>query len=137
MRDNTAKWLRKAEADYRSMQLEFSGTAGVGAEPNYDAVCFFAQQCIEKWLKAILVEANIPFPKTHDLQRILILLLPAYPHFAAMVSDLAKLTALSSDVRYPYEFATAMQAHESMVIRTRVRDILKGVLPEPPLFSNA
>jgi HEPN domain-containing protein len=36
-----------------------------------DLVCFHLQQCIEKYLKARLNEAGIPFPKTHDLERLL------------------------------------------------------------------
>ena len=39
----------------------------VRKSPNYDGVCFHAQQCIEKYLKAKLVEADIDFPKTHNL----------------------------------------------------------------------
>jgi len=40
---------------------------------------FFAQQCVEKYLKARLVEAGIAFPKTHDLEALLDLVLPAEP----------------------------------------------------------
>lgn len=35
--------------------------------PNYDAVCFHSQQCVEKYLKALLQEYNIAFGKIHDL----------------------------------------------------------------------
>jgi HEPN domain-containing protein len=35
--------------------------------PNYDAACFHAQQCVEKYLKARLQEAGIVFTKTHNL----------------------------------------------------------------------
>jgi HEPN domain-containing protein len=37
----------------------------------YRAICFHAQQCAEKYLKARLTEANIPFIKTHDLPSLL------------------------------------------------------------------
>ena len=39
--------------------------------PNFDAVCFRAQQCIEKYLKAILQKYGIPFRKTHGLNILL------------------------------------------------------------------
>ncbi len=35
--------------------------------PNYDAVCFHAQQCAEKYMKARLVDADVFLRKTHDL----------------------------------------------------------------------
>ena len=34
-------------------------------------VCFHLQQCLEKYLKARLVEAGLGFPRTHDLERLL------------------------------------------------------------------
>ena len=133
MTENTSKWLRKAEADFRSMKLEYSGST----DPNYDAVCFFAQQCIEKWLKGLLIETNVPFSKTHDLQRLLLLLLPLFPEFQVLKSDLTTLTDLTTDVRYPYEFATEQEADKSIEICSRVREILKAALGEPPLFSKS
>lgn len=39
----------------------------VQESPNWDDVCFHAQQCAEKYLKAKLCEADIPFGKVHDL----------------------------------------------------------------------
>lgn len=39
--------------------------------PNYDAGCFHAQQCAEKYLKARLQEAGIHFAKTHNLLHLL------------------------------------------------------------------
>ena len=42
-------------------------------------VCFHCQQSVEKYLKARLEEAAISFPKTHDLENLLMLLLPLEP----------------------------------------------------------
>ncbi len=36
-----------------------------------DTVCFHAQQCVEKYLKAVLVSEAIDFPKTHDLEELM------------------------------------------------------------------
>jgi len=33
----------------------------------YDTICFHAQQCVEKYLKALLTSTHTDFPKTHDL----------------------------------------------------------------------
>ena len=53
------EWIEKAEADFTSAQREFRARK----RPNYDATCFFAQQCIEKYIKARLQEEDIEFGK--------------------------------------------------------------------------
>ena len=50
MNELVMEWVEKAEGDSRTAERE--GTVGEG--PNYDAVCFHAQQCAEKYLKAFL-----------------------------------------------------------------------------------
>jgi hypothetical protein len=51
--------VRKAEGDWGTMLRE----SEVLVRPNYDAACFYTQQCAEKYLKARLVEAEIEFRK--------------------------------------------------------------------------
>lgn len=76
MKPETAEWVEKAEGDFRTAVREKNSAE----YPNYDAACFHAQQCAEKYLKARLVEAGKDFPKTHDLSAILNLVLPLEPH---------------------------------------------------------
>ena len=61
MKPLTVEWVEKAENDWNSLNREIR----VRKNPNYDAVCFFAQQCVEKYIKARLVEADIYFKKTN------------------------------------------------------------------------
>ena len=49
MKDETAEWVEKAEGDWRTAQREFAVCEG----PNYDAVCFHAQQCAEQGLATV------------------------------------------------------------------------------------
>ena len=44
----TREWVTKAEGDLGTAARELA----VDNDPNYDAVCFQAQQCAEKYLKA-------------------------------------------------------------------------------------
>ena len=44
MNDTVKEWLEKADRDYATAARELK----VEDNPNYDAVCFHAQQCIEK-----------------------------------------------------------------------------------------
>jgi HEPN domain-containing protein len=65
------QWNEKAEHDIRNAEH----TLTLKKNCPFDTVCFHAQQCAEKYLKALLVSRSIPFPKTHDL-RILMQLVP-------------------------------------------------------------
>ena len=71
----TLEWIAKAEGDFATMQREMA----VQEAPNYDAVCFHGQQCVEKYLKAQLQELNLAFSKTHSLVTLLDLLLTIFP----------------------------------------------------------
>jgi hypothetical protein len=59
MKPSTTEWVAKAEDDFAVMERECQ----VGVHPSYDAVCFHAQQCAEKYLKARLCEAGVAFGK--------------------------------------------------------------------------
>jgi len=51
MNEIVSEWVQKAQADLLTSRRELA----VQDDPNYDAVCFHAQQCAEKYLKACLV----------------------------------------------------------------------------------
>ena len=57
------EWISKAEGDYFSALREHRARKHV----NRDSACFHAQQSVEKYLKAVLVDLGIAFAKTHDL----------------------------------------------------------------------
>ena len=66
------EWIKKAEGDWNSANREYR----TRKNPNYDAACFHAQQCAEKYLKSFLQFNKKAFPKTHDLVELLELCLP-------------------------------------------------------------
>jgi len=67
------QWMEKAENDLRTAEH----TIKLRKNCPFDTVCFHSQQCAEKYLKAMLTLHNVPFPKSHDLSE-LILLLPRH-----------------------------------------------------------
>ena len=75
MNELVKEWIDKAEGDYHSALREYRARKF----PNYDAAGFHAQQCVEKYLKAILQLKNIRFEKVHDLLALLKLCLPVAP----------------------------------------------------------
>ena len=102
MKAITHEWVEKADADFISAGREYRARK----QPNYDAACFHAQQCVEKYLKARLAKANKPIPKTHDLAALLDLVLPLEPLWEPFRPQLETLTSYAVEFRYPGESAT-------------------------------
>ena len=115
------EWITKAEADFNTAQRELN----VDKAPNYDAVCFHAQQCVEKYLKAKLVDAGVEFEKTHDLGVILNLLVRILPSWEELREDINALAGLAVEVRYPGYLAEEGDATEAVKIAFKVRRIAR------------
>lgn len=64
-----------------------------------EVVGFHAQQAVEKLLKAALAWRAVPYPRTHDLTA-LILLLKQSGGFPADLEDVRALTPLAVEYRY-------------------------------------
>lgn len=97
MKPLTREWVEKAENDWISMHREIRARKN----PNYDAACFFAQQCVEKYIKARLVEANIYFKKIHDLAYLLGLVAEIEPLWISYEQEFRLLTDYAVEFRYP------------------------------------
>jgi HEPN domain-containing protein len=121
MKQITQEWIDKAEGDFATAQRELQ----VQEMPNYDAVCFHPQQCVEKYLKAYLQEANIAFNKIHDLSRLLDLLLPVEPNWETLRLRLEVLNAYAVEFRYPGISATKDLATQSLQDCVMVRQIIR------------
>jgi HEPN domain-containing protein len=117
MKAETREWMSKARADLATASRE----ANVTEDANYDAVCFHSQQAAEKYLKASLVEAGVAFPRTHDLESLLDLCLPAHQSWERLRPDLQSLTSMGVEVRYPGTSADAEDARDALRIAELVR----------------
>ena len=111
------EWRDKAEGDYATAQRELKAQQN----PNYDAVCFHAQQCIEKLMKAALIQRQIVPPKTHDLFLLDKLLRPVCTDWQTAVDELRFLTRAAVDFRYPGESADREEAEEALEICSTLR----------------
>ena len=126
MKKATSPWARKAEADFR-----VSGEIARSAEPFHDSVCFHCQQSAEKYLKALLVELGIPFPRTHDLDRLLLALLPTHPQLRTLRRGLLFLTEFAVEARYPGLNTSKRQATSALRWAERVRQAVRSLLGLP------
>ena len=110
MKAATHDWVRKAEGDYLAA-LALSRRRKV---PLYDQICFHCQQSAEKYLKARLEEAGIFSPKTHDLERLLVLVTTVEPLWSSLRLRLKRLTDYAVDFRYPGNEATGQDAKTAL-----------------------
>lgn len=121
MKDLTKEWIKKSEGDVGTAVRESSVKEGA----NWDAVCFHAQQAVEKYLKGILQEIEKPFSKTHDLSVLLELALSEFPELSVLADDLEWLSAFAVEFRYPGEEALEEDAKHSLAIMERTLSLLK------------
>ncbi len=124
MKPETEEWVAKADADLATAQRE----ATVDQAPNFDAVCFHAQQCAEKYLKAVMVEAGMRVPRIHDLEALVNLLSGQHPTLVEIVRPARILTAMAVEVRYPGMIADEDDAAESLRAATWIREALLAIL---------
>ena len=91
-----ADWLSYAEAD-----LELAVKGKVSKKVKYELLCFHAQQTVEKSMKAVLIFLNIQFPKTHELDFLLELMLTNKIDVPKIVFEAVTLSRYAVISRYP------------------------------------
>jgi len=127
MNETVAEWVSKAEGDWRVANREFLAEDN----PNFDAVCFHAQQCIEKLMKGLLIDKGVIPPKTHSLIALNHLLMSTLPSWSADIEDLRLLTYAAREFRYPGETASRTFTESCLQAAAPLRDrLLKLVAAE-------
>lgn len=121
MKDLTKEWIKKAERDVGTAKRE----SAVEVDANWDAVCFHAQQAVEKYLKGMLQESEIPFSKTHDLSILLDLILPEFPELSVLADNVEWLSAFAVEFRYPGEEAVEADAKHALELMDRILSLLR------------
>jgi HEPN domain-containing protein len=121
MKDETSEWVQKAEGDMKTAQREFI----VLEEPNHDAVCFHAQQCAEKYLKARIIEEGLQVTRTHDLEVVLNQLLLFEAGLTDLMQAVRILSAMAVEVRYPGMAADEDDAAEALRSSEKIRNAIR------------
>jgi HEPN domain-containing protein len=124
MKRLTRQWIEKADADFQSVQRELRARK----LPNYDGACFHAQQCVEKYLKARLQEAGIPFSKTHDLGLLLDQILLKEPLWEVFRAGCNRLNVFAVQFRYPGRTADREIAKQAFRLCRDMREIIRNSL---------
>jgi HEPN domain-containing protein len=127
MKPITQEWIEKAEGDWNAARQLFR----VRKDPNYDGVCFHCQQSVEKYLKARLEEASIAFSKTHELNKLLVLVLAVEPNWLLLNPFLQGLNNYAVSFRYPGNSATKQIAKDAITDCRLVRRIIRQAFGLP------
>lgn len=117
MKPATAEWVTKAEGDFATAGRELRARKS----PNYDAVCFHAQQCAEKYLKAVLQENDRQIPKIHNLIELMLLCEEMDDSFEMLRADLVTMERYAVRGRYPGEVAEKEEAQSAYAAVGAVR----------------
>lgn len=118
------EFIEKALADFETARRELAVTH----RPNADAVCFHAQQCVEKLLKAILIHRGAEVKKTHNLLYLLDELDALGDVIDIDRQDLHLLQAGAVDYHYPGMNADMNDAREVFSACKRVSTVLAQIL---------
>ncbi|WP_456368406.1 HEPN domain-containing protein [Thermococcus sp.] len=114
------RWISKGEDDLRLAELALEN--GI-----YDYAAFHAQQAVEKFLKAFLVKAGKPVPRTHDIAYLIELCKEIDPSFERLYDMNAHyLSDFAVEVRYP-SYYTVPKEIAAEAIET-ARKVLEFVL---------
>lgn len=124
-----SEWLRKAEADFELADHLLTERATFR-----NAVVFNSQQAAETYLKALLVSHQVAFPKTHDLEQLLDLVMTVDADLSESLREVIVLTPYGVELRDPGNRpdATSDEAREAVQLASKVRNAvlkhLTGIL---------
>ncbi len=116
-------WVARAEEDF-----VLARTALKRKQPLTYGVCFHAQQCAEKYLKALLISKGADFPKTHDLLMLSNLCSTNGILVEIDPKHLNTLTDYAVRTRYPGNDPTAEDAKEAIELVKMVRSLARRFL---------
>ncbi len=126
------EWVAKAESDLVNARHSLKLRENCPT----DTICFHAGQCVEKYLKALLVTREVPFPKSHEIE-VLLALLPSELRPPISVAQQELCTQYAIAARYPgYRAISREEAEEAVALADAVRTRIRAALPAGALQSK-
>ncbi len=121
------QWVLKAESDLKTAAVLLR----IKRECPTEVICFHAQQCVEKYIKALLVLNAIEFPRTHQIG-VLLTLVPIQIRPTLTPEEQERLTEYAVTTRYPgdYDPISHEEARQTVQIARRLRNQVRRRLPE-------
>ena len=124
------QWIARAEEDLQNAAY----TLTLKENCPFGTICFHAEQCVEKYLKALLVFKGIDFPKTHNIPEVLALV-PTSVRPVLSSEEQEQLTDYATVTRYPgdWEPIARGDAEKAVEVARKVREAVRGYLPSAAL----
>ena len=127
-KDNlVVNWLKRAKSNLVRAKMEKS------ADVYWDDLCFDAQQCTEKALKALLIYKGIKFRFVHDIGELLHTLEKNMVVVPDEIKSSVILTVYAVETRYPFPSQTVnkIDYFEAVGISEKVYDwVLEQIDPQ-------
>lgn len=108
--------------------FDMVGKALRGKKPSTYGACFHAQQCAEKYMKALLAFKDIKFPLTHDLTVLEVKCASAGINMDIEKKWLALLSAYAVAARYDRDRPSLEDAKEALEIAKAIRKFARTFL---------
>ncbi len=124
MNEIVREWIDKAGADFATARRELA----VADAPNYDAVGFHAQQCVEKLMKGLLIAQGVRPPKVHDLVELDRLLASVCTGWSWSMDELEKVSRAAVGCRYPGDSLLQEDAGAVFKLAEKMRQKLLALL---------
>lgn len=127
LKKQVRNWIEIAEEDLRVAKHSFTLESNIP----YRIICYHAQQCAEKYLKAFLVSKLIEFPYTQSIDYLLKLIQPIEP-ITEILNDACELTNYAIAKRYPGEYKplTKQDAEKSVQLAEKVKELISNLLSQ-------
>jgi len=120
-------WVELGEEDLRVAKYSLTMSSNVP----YRIIAFHAQQCAEKYIKALLVLLNIDFPYTHDIEKLL-KMIPEKFNIMPQMMNAGDLTDYAVAKRYPdyYEKLSEEQALNALKLAEMIKEKISSIIRE-------
>lgn len=125
----TRRWVVKASND-----LLAAKTILESGRPINDIVCFLAQQCVEKGLKAFLVYSGIHIQKTHDLVNLVKICAENDEEFFQLEDAADALSNYAVETRYPSDWLETTSEDAAKAVEEAEMG-LEFIIGKMPLFQ--
>lgn len=124
-------FIEEAERLLRLARRDFQAFAILDSHPEapFASVCFHAQQCTEKALKAVLTARQVYFRYTHDLEELTRLLTGAGISLPLASIEFQRLTPSAVELRYD-EGVPLLTREEASRIATRTLAWAEAIVKE-------
>ncbi len=117
-------WLFRANEDIAVIE----SLANLDLDYYTSTICFHSQQAVEKFLKAFLIYHDIDFPKTHDLD--FLLMECQKIDKSTFGIDLKSLTDFGVAIRYPDDFYIPgiNETKEYIIIAKEIKTLIESLI---------